>query len=210
MARQTSRSTLVRRPGAAALAVAVVFGLFYMMQVLSAVHDVGIVEPPHYIGVDIGYTPEDSAVETIVRTPVRQEMEPAPPSSSPIAHTSFSGQGPIFKVNPLPPTDDSRPGGPTGDNPLVRAFCPSPIYPERAAARGVGGWVHLEFDVNRAGSVENARVIDSEPPRVFDRAALKAASRCRFIPQKVDGETVPTFDVPLVFSFDPSEQEEIR
>jgi protein TonB len=211
MARQISRSTIVRRPGAAALAVAVTFGLFYVMQALSAVHEVGIEEPPgHPPIIELGFTPEDSLVEPKVRTPVRQTAEPTPPSSSRIERTSFRGQEPIFEVNPLPPTDDTRPGGSTGDSPPVRAFCPSPIYPVRAASRGLGGWVHVEFDVNRAGSVENARVIDSDPPRVFDGTALKAASRCRFLPQKVDGKAVASFDIALVFSFDPSEQEEIR
>ncbi len=210
MARLTSRGSLVRRPGAAALAVFVTFGLFYLMHALSAVQELIVIDHHRAPPIDLVFVPEDTEPETKVRPPARQTAEPpAPPPSRVIETVSLVTVKPVTRVEPIPAGNPGLPGK-TGDRPTIRMFCPSPAYPTGPAARGIGGQVQVAFDVNRAGAVENARVVSSEPPRMFDRAALRAAGRCRFLPQTVDGEAVRTDNVPLVFSFDPTEQEEIR
>jgi len=55
-----------------------------------------------------------------------------------------------------------------------------PRYPEAARARGLRGWVEVEFTVTPAGTVENARVVSAEPRNVFDAAALEAVGRRRY------------------------------
>jgi protein TonB len=42
--------------------------------------------------------------------------------------------------------------------------------------------VQVEFTVGTDGSVTSARVVNAEPRRVFDRAALDAVQRWRFQP----------------------------
>jgi protein TonB len=66
-----------------------------------------------------------------------------------------------------------------------------PQYPYKAAQRGIEGWVRVEFDVTATGSVEHVEVIESEPPGVFDKAAIRAVSRWRFKPRRVNGKAVP-------------------
>ena len=66
-----------------------------------------------------------------------------------------------------------------------------PRYPYKAAQRGIEGWVRVEFDVTTTGSVEHVEVIESEPPGVFDKAAIRAVSRWRFKPRRVNGKAVP-------------------
>ena len=66
-----------------------------------------------------------------------------------------------------------------------------PQYPYKAAQRGIEGWVRVEFDVTATGSVENVEVLESDPPGVFDKAAIRAVSRWRFKPRMVNGEAVP-------------------
>jgi len=66
-----------------------------------------------------------------------------------------------------------------------------PRYPYKAAQRGIEGWVRVEFDVTATGSVENVEVIESDPPGVFDKAAIRAVSRWRFKPRMVEGKAVP-------------------
>jgi TonB family protein len=55
-----------------------------------------------------------------------------------------------------------------------------PTYPPRAERRGVEGWVHLTYAIKPDGSVDEVRVVDSEPPRVFDQEAMTALRQWRY------------------------------
>ena len=85
--------------------------------------------------------------------------------------------------------------GPVASAQLDSGFIPlsrqPPEYPYRAARRGIEGWVRVAFDVNESGNVENAEVVESDPPGVFDIAATRAVSRWRFKPRVIDGKAVP-------------------
>lgn len=49
-----------------------------------------------------------------------------------------------------------------------------PRYPTQAAKEGIEGYVAVQFSIAENGSVTNAKVLRSEPERVFDPAALKS------------------------------------
>lgn len=66
---------------------------------------------------------------------------------------------------------------------------PAPRYPVDALRAGRSGEVQVEFTVAPDGSVTNARVVRSNPARVFDREAVAAVRRWRFEPP---GATVTT------------------
>jgi protein TonB len=55
---------------------------------------------------------------------------------------------------------------------------PRPKYP--SAAKGVEGWVRVEFYVTPQGRTERVRVLSSEPAGVFDAAAVEAMQSARF------------------------------
>ena len=59
---------------------------------------------------------------------------------------------------------------------------PAPRYPAEAARRQQSGEVQVEIVVGTDGSVTSARVVDANPPRVFDREALAAVKRWKFAP----------------------------
>ena len=59
---------------------------------------------------------------------------------------------------------------------------PAPRYPTEALRAGQSGEVQVEFTVGSDGTVTNARVVRSNPPRVFDREAVAAVKRWRFEP----------------------------
>lgn len=71
--------------------------------------------------------------------------------------------------------------------PLVRI---NPQYPRDAAMNQIEGYVTIEFTITETGSVRDPRVIDSKPPRVFDREAIRAILRWKFKPRVIDGEAV--------------------
>jgi protein TonB len=62
--------------------------------------------------------------------------------------------------------------------PLKMTRPPKPKYP--ASAKGVEGWVRVEFYVTPEGRTERVRVLSSEPAGVFDAAAVDAMESARF------------------------------
>jgi protein TonB len=62
--------------------------------------------------------------------------------------------------------------------PLKMTRPPKPRYP--TSAKGVDGWVRVEFYVTPEGRTERVRVLASEPAGVFDAAAVEAMEGARF------------------------------
>jgi len=71
--------------------------------------------------------------------------------------------------------------------PLVRF---PPEYPARAVDNEVEGYVILRFTVTETGSVADPEVLRSEPPGIFDRAAIRAVLRWKYQPQLANGEPI--------------------
>ena len=65
-----------------------------------------------------------------------------------------------------------------------------PQYPPMARMRSIEGTVDVEFVVGADGTVSAAAVTHSEPPGVFDDAALRAVKRWTFQPGTKDGVPV--------------------
>lgn len=78
----------------------------------------------------------------------------------------------------------------SGDSDMVPIVKVAPQYPREAAMKGIQGYVRLLVDIQQDGSVTNARVVDSNPRRIFDRAAVRAASSYKYRPPIKDGKPV--------------------
>ena len=78
------------------------------------------------------------------------------------------------------------------DSPLIPLVKVPPIYPLRASRRGIQGWVTVEFLVNISGLVEDIRILDAKPRRIFDASVIKCVSQWKFKPGTVGGEAVAT------------------
>ncbi len=59
-----------------------------------------------------------------------------------------------------------------------------PEYPQRALQRRIEGWVDVSFTVSTEGRAVDIAVVDSEPPRLFDRYALRAVQQWEFEPAR--------------------------
>lgn len=71
--------------------------------------------------------------------------------------------------------------------PIVRI---PPRYPQRALMRNVEGWVLLEFTITASGTVEDIRVVEAEPPNVFDQESMRALRNWKYQPKLVNGRPV--------------------
>lgn len=195
--------------------------LLYLMQALIAggksvvsadngIHLVDFVRIPH---------------ATDVQTKARKPKRPPPPDEVPpeTAKMDFNvavdaGQGWSMKSVEVE-TDAKLPGAFSfaSDGTYLPIVKVEPVYPRSAEARGLEGWVVLDFTVDSMGRVQDARVVDNcahirppaaepeecwdQPNKVFDNSALRAASRFKYKPKVVDGEAVAVHHIRHKFTF---------
>ena len=82
--------------------------------------------------------------------------------------------------------------------PIVKV---APQYPSRASSRGIEGYVILSYTVTKQGTVLNPVVIEADPPKIFNRAAINSAMRYKYKPRVVDGvpQAVPNVKTRITF-----------
>lgn len=78
----------------------------------------------------------------------------------------------------------------TGDGDVVPIVRITPIYPRKAAIKGIEGWVKLEFTITQDGGVSDVKILGAKPRRMFNRAAVKSILRWKFKPRVVSGKVV--------------------
>ena len=75
------------------------------------------------------------------------------------------------------------------DEEYLPVITAAPVYPPRAAQRGLEGYVVLSYTVNERGETEDIRVVESSAAE-FDRASIESIEKYRYRPRIVDGRTV--------------------
>ena len=73
---------------------------------------------------------------------------------------------------------------------LTRTRYVAPQFPDIARARGIDGWVDLQFVVGRDGAVSDVAVVGAQPVGIFEGAALDAVRHWRYQPVVHDGQAV--------------------
>jgi len=147
--------------------------------------------------------------ELVTKRDEKVERELPPPTPEPM-RIGFTAGGVDNKVAMLTPVVDSRGAGErmkmsAGSDrdviPLVRI---NPDYPPGPLNRGIEGWVTVQFTITAAGTVKDAIVVDAEPKKIFDDAALKAIVRWRYNPKVENGAAVERVGVQtrIVFSIE--------
>lgn len=129
-------------------------------------------------------TPEASTLPTFT-----------PSLSSQFALPSSAPQNRAPVAQALPALAPSTLGASTAAAPLVRL---NPTYPPRALRRGVEGFVKVEIHIDVDGSVKSARVLDSQPPRLFDRSALRAVRQWQFRPTMRNGKAIEQISLQTI------------
>lgn len=109
--------------------------------------------------------------------PVRLDME-TPRVSVPVS----TGDGPYI--------GQWTAGDPSAEGDVIPIVRIDPQWPREALLNGIDGWVLVEFTILKDGSVADARIIESEPRRLFDRNAVRAILKWKFKPRIIDGQPV--------------------
>ena len=129
--------------------------------------------------------PEVPPTPSLTLQAANQPQLPAPQIEMAAAITS----GPLLDMTPLAAPTGSKQTVLSGHElmPLVRV---PPRYPGRAARLQIEGSVTVEFTITTDGSVADPAVIESDPPRVFDKAALQAIVQWKFKPREENGQAI--------------------
>lgn len=187
------------------LSAGVTIGLFLVMKVLVTGQEYEIEEELAAIGIDFVRVERDEESQTkdrALKRPSKVEPEEPPPppkltqpNRPNIDKASMSadlGAFDLAGLNLNAPVD--------GDTlAIVRVL---PRYPSRALSRGIEGWVLMEFAIDELGLAVNPVVIESEPPGIFDRAALSAVKRWKYRPMIEDGRPRMRPGVRQLISFE--------
>ncbi len=192
-----------------ALSATTTFALFALMAALVSNDQVAppVVKPP--VIVDVMQRQEETIIEDIVR------LKPVPPVPEQPQIREIETADPVVPTIGVynPPTLGVKSSNDGFDTlikkqdqearPIVRI---NPKYPVDAARKGLEGWVILAFDINAIGEVININVLDSEPKRIFDKAAKRALSKWKYQAKSVAGKAIiqTDFTVQLDFKMDQS------
>lgn len=136
-----------------------------------------------------------AAATAATRAPAASTAATEPAAVEPVA-TAPTAASPTAIATPTPAPVETRPqasapiqAAPVGETRDVVVVSPvAPVYPPQAARNRSEGWVEVEFTVTAGGVVEAARVTRSDPPRVFDREAIRSIERSTFRPRLENGE----------------------
>ncbi len=180
------------------LAGFVTFGLFFMMQSLISMQGKGSTDTSKGSALDFVRLKRESATEARKRKlPKKAENKPPPaPPDLNMSKAPRPGGDTVSIAMPDIGADFELSGGAslgsapadTEATPILRV---PPIYPPRAAERGIEGWVIVEFTIGPSGAVLDPAVIESHPSSIFNRAALRTIRKWKYRPKVEDGEGVP-------------------
>jgi periplasmic protein TonB len=179
----------------------ITLGLFFLMQLLISLQPANVVEPRPRLTLDWVRAHEpQQPLQTADLLPKKDFVKPpiAPPRHATGANGPFT---PVVPFNPQPPEHSGDVFGLVPDGPLVTVVRVQPDYPPRALVLGLQGDVVVQFDVLADGTVSNISVVESSDP-VFERSALRAASRFRYKARVVDGVPQATVGVRYRFRFE--------
>jgi len=77
-----------------------------------------------------------------------------------------------------------------------------PQYPRTASIKGIEGWVLLEFTVTETGATINPKVIDADPPGIFNESALRMIKKWKFKPKIESGKAIQREGVQHLITYE--------
>jgi len=196
------QAAITRYSSSIVVATAVTFGLFFLMQALIESGDKGLPDEAKRRNIEMVKVEREENVQRKERVERPPEQVKPPELEMP----KVTAQGPsktVFNFDlPRGPQNVQGTGINTGDGEYLPIVKVNPIYPPRAAGRGIEGYVVVEYTVNRDGTVRDVVIIEAEPPGVFNRAAVAAAQKYIYKPRVIDGTPVEVPGVRTRITFE--------
>ena len=188
-------------------ALAITFGLLFLMQLLIATGRQAFSDPVAGRIVDFVRVERDESVERKKPKPKKPPTPEEPPPDAPKPQfDSIEPGADTIAISPVDVSANVSVNAAFGFSSVDGDYLPivkvAPIYPRRAQDRGIEGYVVVEFTVNKTGAVVNPVVVEAEPPNYFERAALAAVVKFKYKPRVVDGMPIDTPGVQNIIRFE--------
>lgn len=185
------------------LALLVTFALFLLMHLLIAFADTALDEKGATKMADI-FMPE-TKIETQLKEakPDKPEdVEEPPPDAPQPEFQDFDVQ--TTAMNMVVPikadVNVDLNGASASDGEYLPIVKVAPIYPNRAATRGIEGYCIVQYTVTTTGATRDPVVTDC-PNSVFANASKKAALKFKYKPRVTDGVAVEVQGVRNKFTY---------
>jgi protein TonB len=205
--------TRLRFPVAFGVAFGISVGLFWLLRVLIGVSGAldEIAAPPK---IEFVRLRKDTEIEEKKRVKPQIEKPEPPPKAENITTAEKLSVIPGADLAALAPSVEySGVGGGIGlgatelamsggsDRAAVPQVRIQPDYPIQARQKGIEGWVEVKFTVSTDGSVRNPVVVNAQPKKIFDRAALQAVKGWKYNPKIEDGKPVEQHGIKVRLTF---------
>lgn len=183
----------------------VTLSLLFVMQLLIASGKHALTDPRERYKLDFVRIKRSENLNTADLTPEKPPKPPeTPPETPPQDLDNIDPNAPKISIAAPQINADTNIGGPgvmniaEGDYlPIVRV---APVYPTRALARELEGFVDMSFTVTVTGTVKDAIVLQSTSS-LFERAATRAVLKFKYKPRVVDGIPVEVVGVRTRITF---------
>lgn len=189
-------TTIVRYVLSFFAALVVVFSLFWVMQYLIASADRTLDEDDAGHLLEFVRIKQDEAITPRKLKPKKPPPpeepppEPPPPALDNITPEAQAVAVTAVSINTRIDLSASGFGLSPSDGDYLPIVKVQPMYPRRALSRGIEGYVIVMFTVTRQGTTRDHVIVESKPRGIFDRAALRAATKFKYKPRVVDGQPI--------------------
>lgn len=185
------------------LGTSITFGLLFLMQYMIATGRGALTDDNDFRIVDFVRVEREQVVETKKDKPEKPpEPEQQPDMPSPENLDNFNSSLAVSVATPDIGVGVNVGGLGFGVSdgeylPIVKV---APVYPARAASRGLEGYVVVEYTVTRTGTTRDIGVIESSSS-LFERAAVDSAAKYKYKPRVINGEAVEVPGVRTKITF---------
>ncbi|MGR9116610.1 MAG: TonB family protein [Gammaproteobacteria bacterium] len=178
--------------------------LFVLMERMSAQEPVILIVPPAALAIDfvrLKKEPEPPKIKPREKPPEQKQQQPdlLPPDVSvprpqPLRVREINMNMPhldlAMNISGVPFSGEMAMGSFSGLSEAIPLVRTAPLYPPNALSRRIEGRVKILFTVTEDGGVMAPKVIQADPPNVFDSSALRAIRKWKFRKKIVDGKPV--------------------
>lgn len=189
--------------------MAVTFSLFALMAFIISNDNLTYIEPEDGLIIEVAQLPEDTPATEKTKIKLTPPSPPQMPKTTEVSQTSpvdtdigYHAGDMAIANTPLEVASFNNRAD-SDARPIVQV---TPKYPIDAARNGIEGWVVLAFDINAIGEVTNIKVIDSQPKRVFDKAAKQALKKWKYRAKSQDGKAIAQHNFTVQLDFKMSQQ----
>lgn len=189
------------------VAAVATFAVFWMMQTLISSGNSVVNEESFGRLIEFVDVSQDEDVQTKQRKVNKPPAPPVEPPKPDLPKPSMQAQSAnAFDMGSIDLSPDlnieAGLNGSGGDGDFLPIVKVSPQYPRRALQKGIEGHVTVEFTVTALGTVIDPKVIDANPPNIFNRAAMNAVKRFKYKPKIMEGKAQAVTGVRNIIRFE--------